>query len=178
MFKLQSPSKYSPLDAIHLSRCFSHCSKQFLNSLILMPFRASAVFCFTASTRADCFSLRNFFIWRNKKSCWGEIGWIRTVGHVGHVGCFGQKLLNTRHGVGSCACHSLIVKWANVLKESSKKIHRTKLLATPPPGTRIQMGSWNAHLSGKPALLGARCPEDNSGFFWGGIPLVVREGIW
>ena len=39
MFKLQSPSKYSPFDAIHLSRCFFHCSKQFLNSLILMPFK-------------------------------------------------------------------------------------------------------------------------------------------
>ena len=44
MFKLQSPSKYSPLDAIHLWRLFSHCSKQFFNSSIMMPFSASAVF--------------------------------------------------------------------------------------------------------------------------------------
>ena len=28
MFKLQLPSKYSPFDARHLSRCFFHCSKQ------------------------------------------------------------------------------------------------------------------------------------------------------
>ena len=47
MFKILSPSKYSPFDAIQLMRCFSHCSKQFLNSLILMPFSVSAVFCFS-----------------------------------------------------------------------------------------------------------------------------------
>ena len=29
MFKLQSPSKYPPFDAIYLSRRFFHCSKQF-----------------------------------------------------------------------------------------------------------------------------------------------------
>ena len=34
---------------------------------------------------------------------------------------FGQKLLNTEHGVGRCACKSPIMKWANTLKESSKK---------------------------------------------------------
>ena len=32
MFKFQSPSRYSPFDAINLSRHFFHCSKQFLNS--------------------------------------------------------------------------------------------------------------------------------------------------
>ena len=45
MFKLQSPSEYSSLDAIHLSRPFFHYSKQFLNSSILMPFSASAIVC-------------------------------------------------------------------------------------------------------------------------------------
>ena len=34
MFTLQSPSKYSPFDAIYLLRHFFHCSKQFLNSSI------------------------------------------------------------------------------------------------------------------------------------------------
>ena len=46
MFKLQSPSKYSPFDAIYLLRCFFHCSKQFLNLSILMPFSVSAIFLF------------------------------------------------------------------------------------------------------------------------------------
>ena len=51
IFTLQSPSNYSPFDAIHLLRHFSHCSKQFFKSLILMPFSASAFFCFTYPTQ-------------------------------------------------------------------------------------------------------------------------------
>ena len=62
MFKFQSPSKCSVFGAIHLSRCFFHCSKLLLNLLILMPFNASSVFCFTSSTSAKHFPLRNFFI--------------------------------------------------------------------------------------------------------------------
>ena len=66
MFKLQSPSKYSPLDAMHLSRCFFHGSKQFLNLQILMPFSASVVFCFTSSTSMKRFLLRILFIQGNR----------------------------------------------------------------------------------------------------------------
>ena len=51
-FQLQSPSNYSPFDAVHHLRCFFHCSKQFLNLLTLMPFSAFAVSCFTSSTCA------------------------------------------------------------------------------------------------------------------------------
>ena len=43
------------------------------------------------------------------------------VGHGGHA-VFGQKLLNIQSGVGRYACKSPIMKWANLLKESSKKI--------------------------------------------------------
>ena len=44
-FKLQSPSKYSPFHAIHLSgHFFFHRLEQFLNTLTLMPFSASAFF--------------------------------------------------------------------------------------------------------------------------------------
>ena len=38
------PSTLSPCDAIHLEDVFFHSSEQFLNSLILMTFSASAVF--------------------------------------------------------------------------------------------------------------------------------------
>ena len=62
MFKLQSPSMYSPFDAIHLLRWFFYCSKQFLNLSILMPFSASALFCFTSSTSTKHFPLRAFFM--------------------------------------------------------------------------------------------------------------------
>ena len=44
MFKLQSPSKFSPFDAMHLLRLFFHCLKQFLNLSILMPFSTCAIF--------------------------------------------------------------------------------------------------------------------------------------
>ena len=51
---------------------FFHCSKQFLNSSILIPFSASAVFCFTSTTLAKHFPLRTFFIQGNKKCCSGQ----------------------------------------------------------------------------------------------------------
>ena len=64
MFKLQSP-----LVSFRCStplRLFSHRSKRFLNSSILMPFSAPAVFCFTSSTSAKHFPLRTFFIQGNQ----------------------------------------------------------------------------------------------------------------
>ena len=50
---------------------FSHCSNQFLNLLILVPFSASAVFCFTSSMLAKCFPLRTLFSQGNKKKLLG-----------------------------------------------------------------------------------------------------------
>ena len=119
---LQSCSKYSPFDTIHLLRHFFHHSKQFLNSLILMPFNASAIFCFTSSTFARHFPLKTFFTWGNKTSCSGR-DWVKW--HRGNT-IFGQKLLNTQHGVGRCTGKSSIMKWANMLKESYKKITDAK----------------------------------------------------
>ena len=63
--------------ALHLMQyiywdIFSHCSEQFLNSLILIPFSASAIFCFTSSTWAKCFPLRTSFILGNKKTGSGQ----------------------------------------------------------------------------------------------------------
>ena len=50
------------------------------------------------------------------------MGW---VGHRDHAG-FGQKLLNTQHGVGRSAYKSRIMKWTNVLKESLKEFTEAK----------------------------------------------------
>ena len=76
MFKLQSPSKCSPFDAIHLSRPFFHHSEQVLNSLILGPFSACGIclfVCFASSTSAKHFPWRIFLIQGNKnKSCLGR----------------------------------------------------------------------------------------------------------
>ena len=139
MFKLDSPSRYSSSDAMHLLRHFFHCSKQFLNSSILMPFSASAIFCSTYSTLAKRFSLSTFSYGETttKKVTWGEIGWIGSVGHGVHV-IFGQKLMNTQCGVGKCACKSPTIKWANVLEKSFKKSAEGKL--SMPAGALIQMG--------------------------------------
>ena len=121
MFKLQSPSKYSPFDAIDLLKHFFHCLKQFLDLSILMPFSDSVTFCFTSSISEKQFPLRTFFIQGNKKKvAQGEIKWMERVEHGGH-NVFGQKWMNTEHDMGRCTCKSLIMKWANALKESSKK---------------------------------------------------------
>ena len=71
-----------------------------------------------------------------KKSAWGKIRWMGRVEHGGHA-VFGQKLLSTQRNAGGCTCKSLILKWANILKESSKKIHwsRIQLLTTMLVGT-------------------------------------------
>ena len=61
VFKLQSPSKYSPFDATQLQKCFLHCSKQFLNLLILMPFSASAIFLFHFFHMSKAFPFEDFF---------------------------------------------------------------------------------------------------------------------
>ena len=75
-------------------------TKQFSNVSILMPFSASAVFCFTSSTSAKRSPLRTFFIQGSKiKSCSRQDRVSRESGARGHA-VFGQKLLNTQHGVG------------------------------------------------------------------------------
>ena len=127
LFKLQSPSKYSPFDAIQLLRLFFYCSKQFLNSLILMPFGASAFFFVPPLPHWQNVSLWGLFHpgKQKEKVTWGESVWIGRVGHRGHA-VFGQKLLNTQCGVGRCARKSPIMKWANTLKESSKKFTEAK----------------------------------------------------
>ena len=142
MFKLQSPSNYSPFDAIQLLKFFFYCSEQFSDPSILKLFSASAIFCFTSSTSTKRFPLRTFFISGNKNIAWGEIVWIGRVGHRGHA-IFGQKLLNTQHSLGRCTCKLPIVKWANTWKESSQKLpwSWTQTLTATPAGALIQMGS-------------------------------------
>ena len=125
MFKLQLSSKYSPFDAIHLSRCFSTAQNRFLNFSILMPFSTSALFCFTSPTLAKCFPLRTFLSRETQKSHWAEFKRIRRVGHGGHD-VFGQKVLNTQHGVGRCTPKSSIMKWVTVLKVFKKKFTEAK----------------------------------------------------
>ena len=117
MFKLQLPSQFSPFDAIHLSRHFLHCSKQFLNLSTLMPFATSAIFCFTSFSSAQCFPLRTFFTQENKRSCSGQ-GQVNREGGVPGSCWFGSNCWML-----SVDRKSSTMKWANTLKEASKEIH-------------------------------------------------------
>ena len=116
MFKVQSPSRCSPVDVIHLSTLFSYRSKQFWNLLILMPFSAFAVFLFHFFHMGKTFPFEDVFHPGDKKNCLGW-DWVDREGSCN----FGWKLLYTQHSVGECTRKSPITKWANVLKESSKK---------------------------------------------------------
>ena len=126
MFKFQSPLKCSPFHAIHLLRLFFCCSEQLSNSLILMSFSASAIFClfvcYNTSTSAKRFPFEDFLHPGKQES---PSGWTGRVGHGSHA-IFGQKLLNTQHGVGRCAVKSPAMKWADPLKESSEKFMEAK----------------------------------------------------
>ena len=123
MFKLQSPTKYSPFDAIHLSGHFFYHSKQSSNSSILVHFSSSDVFCFTSSTSENVSLWGLFPSGGTKKKSLGQDQVNREGREWGSHAIFGQKLLNTQHSVGRCTCKSPIMKQANMLKESSKKIH-------------------------------------------------------
>ena len=159
MFKLQWLSKYSPFDAVHVSRCFFHCSKQFLNSSILMPFSASAVFCFISSTLAKHFSLRaSFHLGKqaNKKS---------------HLR---RDLVNREDGAqASCHFWSQIAEhnmvWPGVLIN-----HPSCSLSQQ--HQRVHWHRWDPRTftyQGKPVLQGALPPEDNSRVL-GESPLIIR----
>ena len=124
MFTLQSPSKYSPFDAIHLLRCFFHCLKQFLNLSILMPFSACHFFVSLLPHRQN-FLFEDIFHGETKKSCLGQDQVNREVGHEAHA-FSGPKLLNTQHSVGRCIRKSPIMKWANMLS-LQKKFTEAKL---------------------------------------------------
>ena len=92
-----------------------------LNSSILMPFSASAIFIlfyFHLFTSAKHFPLRIFFILGNKKKLLGER--LGEKGGAQGAAIVGQTLWNTQHGVGRCARKSPITKWANMLSLQKK----------------------------------------------------------
>ena len=146
MFKLQSPS-YSPFHAIHLSRHFFHCSKQFLNSLIVMLLW---FFCFTSYMQAKHFPLRAFFIWENKKKSLGaraieQGGWgtgVLLFFHpktAEHSAWCGQVHLDITHcEMGTCAESS---------KTMSLKLNAASHNTTS--WSSEQMGSQNTYVAGE-----------------------------
>ena len=171
-------SSFSPLQSpLHLMQyiyrdVFSTAQK-FLNSSILMPFSASAIFLFRLFHIGK---MRTFSSRETKKSwffpsgeankikvAWGEIGWIGRVGHRGH------DLQNTQCVLGSCPCKSPGMKRANALTILEKNSLK--------PNTASNSVSWYTDNRwvprtltqwGKPALQRAHPAEIISGGF--GVP--------
>ena len=176
MFKLQSPSKYSPFDAIHLSRHKLAQNSFWTNSSIFMSFSASAIFVSPLPHWQSISLWELFSLGETKKVARGEVRWIGRVEHRGHFG-FGQKLLNTQHDVSRYTYKSPIMKWANMLTESSKKLNETKKSSL---SQHHQLGHWYRRVprtltqQGKPVLKGARPPEDNSIFLRGAPCISTR----
>ena len=145
MFKLQSPSNYSPFDVIRLLRRFFHCSKQFLNSLILMPLVLLPFFVLPLPYQQNISLWGLFSSWEtNKQKCHLGQDRVNRKGEElgGGVKLFLVKICWTFSAVW-CSCKSPIIKWTNTLKESSNKIHWGQMqpLTTPPVGTLLQMGA-------------------------------------
>ena len=172
MSKFQSPSKYSPFDTIHLSRCFFRHSKLFLNLSILMPFSATAIFCFTSSIWTKCFPLIIFFIWEDTENLLrARVGMSRQGGAQGscnfcsksaeHSAKCGQVcLLVTRHKMGKWV-ETVLKKKFTEAKHSPSQHHQLVHWYTRVPRTL----TWQ----GKPVPQGAHPPEDNSCFLRGRI---------
>ena len=117
---------------------------------------------------AKHFPLKTFFIRTNKKRVsQGEINWIGSVG-PGDCAIFGQKLLNTQHGVGRCARKLPIIKCAYALKESSRNFHWSQCSLS----LKHQLLYWwfleHSPSGGSLYYKGAHSPEDNYGL--GGTP--------
>ena len=107
MFNLQPPSKYSPFDAIHLSRHFSTVQNsfwthQFWHLLVLQPFFVSHILHQQNISFWELFSSRETNK-QTKKSLRERSGEYRGWGmeFMSHA-TFDQKLLNTQRGVGRC----------------------------------------------------------------------------
>ena len=127
MFKLQLPS-----DTLH-SMQYTYqnifpTSQMSLNSSILMPFSASAIFLFQFFHISKTFSIEDVFHLGNKTRCSGRDQVNRESGTHASC-CFWSEVLNTQHvwaGTHSVSWHahdSPIMKWANTLEESSEKLH-------------------------------------------------------
>ena len=143
MFKLHVTFKVLSIWCNTPIKTFLLLLKTVLNSLILMPFCASAVFCFISFTSAKHLSLRTFFIQWNKKVTWGEIQWIGRVGHGDHAVIWPKT---AAHSVQCGQVHSYIIyhKMGKCIERVfKKKIYwsQTQPLKTTPGGTLIQMGS-------------------------------------
>ena len=90
MFKLQSPSKYSPFDAIHILRLFP-LLKTVFELVDFDAYSAVAIFYFTFSTSTKHSHLRTFSFGETKKN-WSGQDWMNREGGAWGSGCFWSKI--------------------------------------------------------------------------------------
>ena len=164
MFKLQSPEKYFSFDAIQdffptAQNNFWMC--QFWCLLVLLLCFVSPLPPCQNSSLWGLFSSRE----ANKKITEGQIRWLGRVGHGGHA-VFGQKLLATQHCVGRCTRKSSIVKWAMMLKESSKNSLK--------PNTASHNTSWCTDTDG----FLEHSPSWGSLYYKGPALQKIITGFW
>ena len=121
MFKLQSPSKYSPILHNTPIEMFFPWLRTVFEVVDFDAFQGFCCFQFHLFHLIKQFPLRIFSSRETnfKKSCLGQ-DWVNREGGHGSHAVSGQKLLNTQHRVGRCTYTSPIMKWENALKESSK----------------------------------------------------------
>ena len=137
-----------------------------------MLFSAFAIFLFHLFHIWQNVSLWGLLSSRETKVTWGEMGCIGRVGYKGHA-VFGQKLLNTQW-IGRCAGKLPIMKWANMLQESSKKFTEVKCFLS-----QHQLVHWYRWV---PRILTsvlpeAPPPEDNSVFFGRVSPHTIPSSV-
>ena len=92
-----------------------------LNLSILMPFSASAVFCFTSSTWEKRFPLRIFSPRKLKKVAQGGIRWIERMGHGGHAVFWSKTAQHSAWFGQVCSHHEMGKHTERVLKKFTEK---------------------------------------------------------
>ena len=143
-----------------LIETFFHCSKRFENFSSLIPSNARAVFSFVSLWRL--FSSGE----TKKRRYWARSGGNREVGHRGQA-VFGQKLLNTQRGVGSCLSErGTNFAASRFMPKSSDKICWQKFHDTPVISTSLSIVWWRSFTRA----------ERNVAIVWS--VLLVEERTW
>ena len=98
-------------------------------------------------------------------------------GGAGDHAIFGQKLLTTQHSVGRCARKSPSVKWANALKESSKKFPEADAASHSSASWYSDRDGFLEHSPSREGLYykGPALQKIIPGFFLGGSPSYIEK---
>ena len=84
--------------------------------LVLLPFFVSLL------PHQENVSLWGVFFIQGNKKCYSGWDWVNREGRTRESCRFKSKTAEHSVWCGKCACKSPIMKWANMLKESSKKL--------------------------------------------------------